>query len=529
MESKIVLKMSGMNTNEDIKSAVLQSLVVEFLIDNLKSKINAYSRDVDLTDVSNSFDNISENNQTAAFASLKEWTLNKMSVFKDLVMLGALMDSKLTQFKQMKSGSFIDALQEEVSDFTITLSSIDFDFNEGFINLNGLKLKKSYIDKTLEQMYIVDENQVLVSLSETQLTFTPLNTEKYRNKIVEDKISKLDKLCNKVSEALEKDFEKFMLKTDKIQESLRNIAYESLTDGEKVDKARKTMKQLNVHRRALDKLEDELADANELKRQLLKHSEKLNTSLDEEIKVLDEKIASNAEEAEMFVLDKDSISDVYERYLAQISEKENKLKATFERLNQIHAIYEKCEGQLKTALPTESDLKKYSTLGFKYQDLAVRLEVAKSQVKGDKEYIAEFDTATAGLEVLISAFSQAKDLFVRQSLMTASFNIVNTAFDLVEEDDEEIEASQVKFVTSKLSDYSTLCAEFANDLLLLRNVGNNGIRDLAIMMGKPFNKEGLFEIINVIDLLVNQTNQLCQMLDKNLQDEIQLLTDILSV
>ena len=250
----------------------------------------------------------------------------------------------------------------------------------------------------------------------------------------------------------------------------------------------------------------------------------------EELEGYDKRIAENPEDAEMYEREKDSVKYVTENYFAQMKVWNEKLKLVQDRITELYKIYDKVENVLKTAIPGEDEMKKYTTLSFKFQDLSVRLELAKSQVnRKDKEFKNVFDAAITGLGVIINIFVEAKDLFIRQSLMTAVFNVVNSIYDLVDEKNKSIELSQIKFVTNKLAEYSILSASFNKDLLTIRHVGNNGIRDLAIMMGKTINFNGLLEMLKVIELAVEQLNRLQDILNKNLQEQIQILTDILTI
>lgn len=528
METKIKLNISSSYTLDELKAAICNSLVVEYLIDDLQKTLRDKGKEINIDNILNTFSDIIDNNENVSFASVAEWNLSKVMTFNSLLALVAIFDNTLAEQGQINAGEIIAKIQEEVTNFTLNLSLIEF--NEKYIDLKTLKIKHDYLEDTLRQLRLVDENQVLSALVENDLEVTPLEIEKYRNTFIEEKLRRLAELINTTNKTLDLDFEKFFKQITKMHTKFRDIAYEHLTDGEKYDKSRKLIKQVNPHRQLLDKLEDGLTEANELKRQLHVHEERLKKSLVEEIAGYDRRIAEDPENTEMFEREKESVKYVTENYFAKIDALNHKLLLVQNRISDLYKIYDKVENVLKTALPSEDEMKKYTTLSFKFQDLSVRLELAKSQVnKGDKEFKAAFDSAVAGLSVIIQTFVQAKDLFIRQSLMTAIFNVVNSIYDIVDEKNKSIELSQIKFVTNKLAEYSILSASFNKDLLTLRHVGNNGIRDLAIMMGKPFNYDGMLEILSAIDLAINQLNHLYDLLDKNLQEQIQLLTDILAI
>jgi len=528
METKIKLGLSDSYTLEELKSAICNSLVVENLIDNFQKTIRANSRDVDVQDILDNFASIIDRSQEVGFVSVKNWADNKVNVLKDLLTLVTVFDSAMARYGKIEAGKIVEKITADLTDFTLRLCLINFD--KEYIDLGKLKLKSEYVDNTLEQIRLVDENQILSTMSEMQLSFIPLEIEKYRNTFVEGKIRRLSEIINNANTTLDADFEKFVGQIKKIHKKFRDIAYETLTDGEKFDKSRRQIKLINPHRQLLDKLEDGLTEANELKRQLVIHEGRLTNSLVEELEGYDRRIADNPEETEMYEREKHSVKFVTENYFTQMKVWDERLEAVKNRITELYKIYDKVESVLKSAIPSEDEMKKYTTLSFKYQDLSVRLALAKSQVnKKDKAFKTAFDAGVAGLGVIINTYVQAKDLFIRQSLATAIFNVVNSIYDLVEEKNKSIELSQIKFVTGKLAEYSILSASFNKDLLTLRHVGNNGIRDIAIMMGKPFNYDGMLEILKTIELAIDQTNHLYDILNKNLQEQIQLLTDILTI
>ena len=118
---------------------------------------------------------------------------------------------------------------------------------------------------------------------------------------------------------------------------------------------------------------------------------------------------------------------------------------------------------------------------------------------------------------------------MRNTLLSGVFNSVNFMYDIVDDKNKSVELSQIKFVTSRLADYTDLNMSFSKDLQTYRHVSNNVIRDIAILMGKPFNFYGMLEIIETIDLAIKQIESLKEDLDKNHRKQSQMLSDILNV
>ena len=213
METKINLGLSASNTLDDLKIAICNSLVVEYVIDLLQKTIKENSKDFDVMSTLDNFREIIDRNDEVAFDSVKLWLDNKVNVLKDLLTLVTVFDADLARHEKIESGAIINSVQSQITDFTLSLSLIEF--NEKFMDLGKLKLKPTYIDNTLEQLRLVDENQILSTISDMQLSFVPLEIEKYRNTFIEEKLNRVAHLVNATNSALDADFEKFVKQVNK--------------------------------------------------------------------------------------------------------------------------------------------------------------------------------------------------------------------------------------------------------------------------------------------------------------------------
>ena len=175
-------------------------------------------------------------------------------------------------------------------------------------------------------------------------------------------------------------------------------------------------------------------------------------------------------------------------------------------------------------------MKRYSNLAFKFEDLFVRLELAKSQLKKtDKAFVAGINTAITGLGALVNLALDGKEVFMRNNLLSGIFNCVNGIYDIVENKNKSIELSQIKFVTTRLVKYSALNATLNKDMQTFRRVCNNAIRDIAMMMGKPFSIATMKDIVDTIELAIEQVKELVATLNKNHSEQTKVLGDILNI
>lgn len=147
----------------------------------------------------------------------------------------------------------------------------------------------------------------------------------------------------------------------------------------------------------------------------------------------------------------------------------------------------------------------------------------------DKEYLQTFDTAVTGLGVLMNIALEGKDVYMRNTFLSAIFNCVNGIYDLVNNKNKSIELSQIKFVTSRLVQYSLISNTMTKDLQTFRHVCNNAIRDIAITMGKPLTGKNMFDLLEEIDMSIKQIQELLDTINKNHEEQTRLLGDILNV
>ena len=64
---------------------------------------------------------------------------------------------------------------------------------------------------------------------------------------------------------------------------------------------------------------------------------------------------------------------------------------------------------------------------------------------------------------------------------------------------------------------------------MFRRVCNNTIRDIALLMGKPFSIDTMGDIINTISLAIDQVKELVETLNRNHVEQTKVLGDILNI
>ncbi len=522
METKLNLNLSVQYDRSTLLSAVISGLTFEYLLDEVKTVLNN-STSVEKVDILDILRDISDRANEVGFYNLAEWLDNKSEAQRDLLTLVQSVDARLG-----RTGTFVQELTLKLTEFVISIGRLNVSENE--VDYTGINLDGAWIENVLEQMRLVSENEFIVSLASKQLKTVPLETKTYANSFIETKVNKLNAVCEKIEKKLDKDFDKLQDLVTEVNDKFYNISNEQITDGEKFDKARNTVKLINPHRQTIDKVEDILTEALELSRQLTIHEKKLRAADDEKISDTENGIKDNPSMAEELGREMVTSRLVSSQYLSAIGDGKDRVSALRDRLEKYRQMVESLEQSFKTAIPQESDMKKYSSIKHRLNDLQNRLEIAGSQlVTKDKSIKEALSAAKSGLDVLVEIFTDGKDLYLRNNLMSAVFSSVNCLYNLSENEDKDLEKSQKKFMSEKLEDYSVRNASLLKDLVTFRKIGDEVIRDVAIVLGKPLKLDTLYEMLEIQELAINQANQMYTMLDRNHQKQVDLLVSILNV
>lgn len=529
MESKINIHLCANYVKEDFKSAVINAILCEYIIDEVRLLIKRLSKyDLDLFHVHESFKEAIEKSKNVTFATISDWEDNKVSSYEDCLRIVAILDRLSADAGKSKAGEIIEEFRGKTQEYVVLLFASEIDLQH--LDFGNLNIKQEFIDNVLHELKLVDEGQFLSDLGTMQMAMAPLDINKYRNKFIEQKLKRANNIALSVDSSLEREFMRLHNEIMGSYDSFYKIAHATLSDSEKVDASRKIIKLIPPHRKILDKLENKLTEANELKRQLTLHERRLKSDMVAKLQEFNARIQENPYEKEELDRESDALKFVTEEYLTKIAVTIDAINQIEEEIGERYKIIDRVEVALKSAIPTESEMKRYSSLGFKFEDLYVRLELAKSQIKNkDKDFASAINTAITGLGVLVNMSLEGKDLLMRNSLLSSVFNSVNGIYDLVDNKNKSIELTQIKFVTTRLMQYSMLNGTFTKDLQMFRHISNNVIRDIAIQMGKPFNLVTMLDIVDTIDLSITQLQELLDSLNKNHVEQTQLLGDIFNV
>ncbi len=529
METKFNLDLCANYSQEKLKSAVCNCILTDYVIEKLRQTIKKFNKeDIDLFYVYEDFKNTIEKGNMVTFGGIDGWEENKVAVYQDCFNLVVTLDDIVSKAGLAESGTIIEEFRTDCQDYLVLLNLCDITCES--IDLSMVDVRQDYIDNLRTQLAFVDEGQFLSDIAGMRIEVSVLDTLKPRHKYIEQRLAKAQKVINAVATSLDNEFEKLHNDIMDCYDKFHKIAYSSLSDGEKSNAARDVCKMTTPHKRILDKLENKLTTANELKRQLFISAKKIKQDMPEKLAELDAKLEERPYETEEVKRAKDAYLFVNNEYL-------EKIDATIQLVNKVAAdiserynMLDRIDASLRSAIPSESEMKRYSTLTFKYEDLYVRLALAKSQIKNkDKDFETALKGAMLGLKVLSHQAKEGKELFMRNSLLSMVFNCVNGIYDLVDTKNKSLELTQVKFVTSRLVKYSLLNSNFVADLRTFRHVCNNTIRDVAIMMGRPFNLQTMIEICETIELATNQIEELIRTINDNHVEQTHLLGDILNV
>ena len=529
METKFRLRLNTQYDDSTVYSALFKGFIYEYTYDLVRDSLAELSL-YEKNDILNGLQVIKNNSQDVAFVSLQDWIKNKDTAQTDVLTVAAVIDARLAQENKGVAGEFTENIAKKIQEYINSLSGISLQGE--VLDIGDTGINADYIDKVITQIALVSENEFLVGLSALSLNPVPLETKAYTNKFIEEKLNKLNGICDKLSQKLSSDYDSLQNMVADLNDELYKISNESVTDGEKVDMARKAIKAINPHRQLVDKVEDKLVEATEFARQLTIHEGKIKAADDAKLASTDINIKNAASKDAKVQAERDffSMKFMNDQYLNGIAAGNARVKAIKEGIEEYRKILDSLEVAFKSAIPTEAEMKKYSSVKHRFQDLQNRLEVSASQlVKKDKALKELIDAAKAGLEALTETYTEGKDLFMRNNLMTAVFATVTCLYNLTENEDRDIEKAQKKFVSERLEDYSIRNSSLLKDLTTFRRVGDEAIRDIAIVLGKPLSTETLYEMLEIQELAINQSNQMFDMLDKNHQKQLDLLTTILSM
>lgn len=526
--NNIKLQLGVFNDLNDISSAVVSCLTCEYLIDLIRSDLRKYGAETNLKNFIDKFADLIDSTYDVSFSNFTSWQAKKADSTTEFLSLVQELDNYLTEKEIIQERTLVNEIQGKLTEFLLSLSKLKITQEE--LDLSEVKIDKEYVVKTLEQIRLLDEGMLLSDLSSMQLDFVPLDISKNKHKYIEEKINRLNKITDHCDMTFENNYSKLLNQVVSMYRKFYDVCYGSYTDGEKTEKARNIIKTLNPHRLLLDKLENKLTEANELKRQLSIHVKKLDNALKEKVVSTNQKVKDNAEEHDIYEQELDEMKFAFANYSTQIENAISKVNKVEEKIAKHYKVLDQLEISLKSAIPSEDELNKYSSLGYKFQELLVKLELAKSQAhSSEKELKKTIDTAEYGLGTLVKYSSELKDLYLRNSMLTAIFRAVNDLNDFATSQNKATQLNQINFVAEILAKYSKTEQLFSSDMLAYRKIGNNLIRDISITMGKPINTTSMFQIIDMLDVAIKQINNLQEKLESNHKEQITCMKSIMKM
>lgn len=526
--NKIKLQLGVFNDLKDISSAVISCLSCEYLIDLIRSDLRKYGAEIDLKDFIDRFADLIDNTYDVSFSNFFSWQAKKSDSTSDFLSFVQELDKYLTEKEIIEERTIVNEIQGRLTEFLLSLTKLKITEDE--LDLSEVKIEKEYIVNTLEQIRLLDEGMLLSNLLSMQLDFTPLDTKKHKHTFIEGKLKKINKIIDYCDNAFENNYARLLNQVVSMYGRFYNVCYGNYTDGEKAEKARNIIKTLNPHRLLLDKLENKLSEANELKRQLSIHEKKLDNVLEEKVASTNQKVKENVEEQDMYEHELDEMKFAFSQYSTQIDNAIAKVNDIEEKIAKHYKVLDQLEISLKSAIPSENELNKNSSLGYKFQELVVKLELAKSQAnKSEKEFLKTINTAEYGLETLIKYSSELKDLYLRNSMLTAIFRAVNDLNDFATSQNKAIQLNQINFIADILAKYNEKEQSFSSNMLTYRNIGNNLIRDISITLGKPISATRMFEIIDMMGVAIKQIDSLQEKLEANHKEQIAYMKSIMEM
>lgn len=528
METKIKLKIGSLTDLNEISTVIVTSLSCEYLIDAIRASLRKYSREINLENRISEFAQLIDDSYSASFSSFIAWQDDKS--FAQMKMLEFLqsLDTYLADNKLIESKQLQNSIQEEYVKFLTSMSTMKITQDE--LDIAGMNLSKEYLNSALEQLRLLDEGVLINNLSAMTLEFTPLDTKSDKNKFIEQKLARLSNLTKSCNKIFDDDYDKLLSQILAMYSKFYNISYSGDTDGEKSEKARKLVKSLNPHRMLLDKLENKLEEANELKRQLKIHANKINASVEEQEKTLANKVSAGVENEDVASSQLNAKKYVAFDYSARIEETIDVLTALQEKIANHYKVLDQLEFSLKGAIPSEEEMGRYSSIIHKFGELAVRLELDKSKPdKPNKELVATINTSITGLRTLVEYAKNFKDLYLRNCMLTAIFRAVNDLNDFATSTNKAEQLNQINFVSSTLGKYNELNQTFNGNITTYRKLANDTIRNISIIISKAINGINIFEVIDIIKTVAKNFEDLYENLENNNKKQIEVMQEIMSI
>ena len=278
----------------------------------------------------------------------------------------------------------------------------------------------------------------------------------------------------------------------------------------------------------LDKLENKLTKGNELKRQLTLNKKKLTSELEEKISSFDEQIKEDGNNADIYEGKKSTLRFVTEEYVSAIDAAIAKINQLEEEIAERYKKLDLLNSSLKSSIPTDGELKKYSAVPFKFQELSNKLDNARSTIN-DTEIKTLMSTMGQGLKSLVSAGEDLKELYMRNALVSATFKTMDVILDFAESENKGEHLKKMLTLNSELQKYSKLSLDMAEDFLKCRTIANDATRNIALTMCKNYTKTSLKDISKQIETCYEGMDEILNRLENNNKVEIEIIKSILSL
>lgn len=526
MENKIKLKIGSLTDLNEISTVLVSAISCEYLIDAIRASLRKYSRQIDLEKQISDFAQIIDNSYATSFSGFSSWQNDKSFAHTQMLEFLQSLDGFLTENKIIESKQLQNEIQEDYVKFLTSMSLMKITNEE--LDLSGVNISKEYLNSALEQLRLLDEGVLIDNLTTMTLEYTPLDTTADKNKFIDRKLTKLNKLIQSANATFDNDYDKLLNQILGMYSKFYNISYNSDTDGEKSEKARKIVKTLSSHRMLLDKLENKLEEANELKRQLKIHASRLETNLDEQKKLVADKSSDNEDINEMENNQLSAKEFVAFDYTNRIEEEIQSLTALQEKIANHYKVLDQLEFSLKGAIPSEDEMARYSSIVHKFKELSIRLEMDKSKPdKPNKELVATINTAITGLRTLSEYAKNFEDLFLRNCMLTAIFRAVNDLNDFAISKNKAEQLNQINFVAKTLGKYNELNQTFGENIVSYRKIANDTIRNISIIISKTINGVNIYEVIDIINVIAKNFEDLYENLDVNHKKQIEVMQEII--
>ena len=528
MEKRYTWNVNCGCTDQELTTGVFGYIINETVIDFIEDTVKTYEKQLDLASFKKAFDIALQANYDIGFVSVMAWAINKNQVYNHLLEMVNTLDLILSQNKLNKGGDLVLAAKAKIDEVSQKL--VDTNITTTFVDFGDVELEDSILEELFYEVQKANEGQLLVNLSTQDTQFTPYDTKKFKNSIVDNKLKKMDNALQFVETALVDNKDKVNNEFDKMLNVFYTIIYSGDPDSEKEERVSKVIKRLLIHKQKMNELEDYLADAKELSRQLVQTGNKLVEELPGKLQDYDTKIAANPKDDKL-TNERKSLEFSYENYVNQINRANARLQEVMLSINSRRDAIDNMMKELKGVVTSKGQIEDINKLTFEIQDFAVKIEMGNSQTTAKtsvfKDYMAAVKESVAVVSLYLKDF---KELYLRNTMAEAMYKAF-FAFNFAGYTDKNVRPvlsqETIDTINANKEENEILTNNFVGYANSIVKVASTSFKFVRQEMSLGLSEGTLFNIHQSLLKAIEFMQRDIDELDKNVTNHVDLFTKIM--